>query len=145
MAQFVNATNQTVAVNQNVLFTEANPLCGCSNSILHRNGSGIITLVSRGGCPCQGYAKYRISFGANLAVAANETAGPISLAIAINGEPDQTSIMTITPAAASTFNNVSRVISIPVPLGVGTTISIKNISTIPVEVSNVTLLIERWA
>ena len=33
---------QTVQANQNVLFTDA--VVGCSNSLLHRVGSGLVTL-----------------------------------------------------------------------------------------------------
>lgn len=72
---------QTVESNQNILFTETAVNGNCS--IIHREGSG---LVSMRGLTSQNRARFRVSFGGNIAVPANETAGPISLAIAVNGE-----------------------------------------------------------
>jgi hypothetical protein len=73
---------QTVLPNQSVYFTDT-PIDG-NCSILHRSGSGLVTLK---GLTNQCRARYRISFGANIAVPTGETVGPISLAIAIEGEP----------------------------------------------------------
>ena len=42
MAEYIANTVQTVPVNQNVLFTDTT-VCG-NNSIVHRAGSGLITL-----------------------------------------------------------------------------------------------------
>lgn len=73
---------QTVQANQNVLFTDA--VVGCSNSLLHRVGSGLVTLKGNTSTQCR--ARYKAHFSGNIAIAAGGTAGPISLAIAINGE-----------------------------------------------------------
>ena len=72
---------QTVQANQNVLFTDT--VVGCSNSLLHRTGSGLVTL--KGNTTTQCRARYRITFSGNIAIAAGGTADPISLALAING------------------------------------------------------------
>ena len=52
-----------VAENQNVLFTDT-VVCG-NCSILHREGSGLVTL--RGLINSQCRARYRVSFGGNIA------------------------------------------------------------------------------
>jgi hypothetical protein len=58
-----------------------------------------------------------VNFSANIAVPTGETVGPVSLAIAINGEPVATSTMISTPAAVDEYNNVSAGIFIDVPVG----------------------------
>ena len=86
-----------------------------------------------------------VDFGANIAVPTGETVGPVSLAIAINGEPVVTSSMISTPAAVEEYNNVSASIYIDVPIGCCSQVSVENISTIPVSVQNANLIIERVA
>lgn len=80
--EFTYTAAQTVAANGNVLFNEtAVEGKGC---IEHREGSGIITLR---GLTNQCRARFCVDFSANIAVPATGTAGDISLAIAISGEP----------------------------------------------------------
>ena len=74
-----------------------------------------------------------------------ETVGPISLAISINGEPVLTSQMISTPAAVEEYNNVSSSLYVDVPIGCCNQISVENTSTIPVNVQNANLIIERVA
>jgi hypothetical protein len=73
---------QSVAVNQDVLFTNV-PVSG-NCSIVYRDGSGLVILR---GLTQQSRARYRITFGANIAIPTGGTAGPASLALAIDGEP----------------------------------------------------------
>jgi hypothetical protein len=54
---------QTVQANQNVYFTDVITSGNCS--ILHRNDSGLVTLK---GVTNQCRARYRVSFGANIAI-----------------------------------------------------------------------------
>ena len=54
-------------------------------------------------------------------------------------------IMTVTPAAVEEFFNVYSSIFIDVPRGCCNSISIRNISNIPVNVQNANLIIERVA
>lgn len=103
MAEFTANAVQTVAANQNVIFTETPVRCS-KGFILHREGAGIVTL--RGITNNQCRARYKVSFGGNLAIAAGGTVGPISLAITINGEPISTTTMTVTPAAVGDFFNI---------------------------------------
>lgn len=132
---------QTVNSNLNVLFTDT--IVGCNTcSIIHRDGSGLVTLR---GMTAQNRARYRVSFGANLAVPTGETVGPISLGIAINGEAVATTTMISTPAAVEEYNNVFSAIFLDIPRDCCMQISVKNLSTIPVNVQNANLIIERVA
>ena len=131
---------QTVPANQNVYFTDTVICGGCS--ITHRDDSGLVTLR---GNTNQCRARFRVSFGANIAVPTGETVGPISLAIAIDGEAVQATTMTVTPAAVEQFFNVFSAVFIDVPKGCCMTVSVRNISEVPVDVQNANLIVERVA
>ena len=131
---------QTVPANGNVIFTDT-VVCG-NYSIMHREGSGLVTLR---GLTNQCRARFRVSFGGNIALPTGGTVGPISLAIAINGEPDATTTMISTPAAVEEFNNVFSAIFIDVPKSCCSQISIRNTSNQPVNVQNANLIVERVA
>jgi hypothetical protein len=50
-----------------------------------------------------------------------------------------------TPGAISQFNNVFSAIYIDVPNGCCSTLGVKNVSTIPIDVQNANLIVERVA
>lgn len=138
--EIIANTLQEVAANQNVYFTDEVTSGNCA--ITHRDDSGLVTLR---GLTCQGRARFKVSFGGNIAIPAAGTAGPISLAIAIDGEAVRSTTMTVTPAAVSEFFNVFSSIFIDVPKGCCLTVSIKNISTVAVDVQNANMIVERVA
>lgn len=140
MAEFTAIAPQTVAVGQNVLFTET-PVSGC-NSIMHREGSGIVTLR---GLTNQCKARYRVSFGANLAVPTGGTAGPVSVAIALDGEPLASTTMIVTPAAVGEFFNVFGAVFVEVPRCCCLTVAVENTTTQAITVQNANLIVERVA
>lgn len=131
---------QTVPENQNILFTDT--VISGSCSIVHREGSGLVTLR---GITEQCRARYRVNFGGNIAIPTGGTVGPLSLALAINGEPVVTTTMISTPAAVEQFNNVYSSIFIDVPRGCCSQISVRNTSTQAIDVQNANLIIERVA
>lgn len=131
---------QTVAANANVIFTDTTVCGNCS--IMHREGSGLVTLR---GLTNQCRARFRVSFGGNIALPTGGTVGPISLAIAVNGEPVATTTMISTPAAVEEFNNVFSAIFLDVPKGCCSQISVRNISDQPIDVQNANLIVERVA
>lgn len=133
-------TLQTVAANQNVLFTEIAVKGNCS--ISHRDGSGLVTLR---GITNQCRARFKITFGANVAIPEGGTVAPISLAIAVAGEAIGPTTMISTPAAAEEFNNVFTAIFLDVPAGCCYTISVRNISEDAIDVQNANLIVERVA
>ena len=141
MAEFIATALQTVEPNQSILFTDT-AICG-NNSIMHRNGSGLITL--RGITNTQCRARFRITFGANIAVPTGGTAEAISMAITLNGEPVESTVMTVTPAAVEEFFNINRSLYLDVPAGCCVTISVRNTSTQAIDVQNANLIIERVA
>lgn len=131
---------QTVPANQNVYFTDTVICGGCA--ITHRDDSGLVTLR---GITNQCRARYRVSFGGNIAVPTGGTAGPISLALAIDGEAVPATTMTVTPAAVGDFFNIYSSVYVDVPRGCCVTISVRNISTVPVDVQNANLIVDRTA
>ena len=131
---------QTVQANQNVYFTDT--VVSGNYSIDHRDNSGLVTLR---GVTNQCRARFKVSFGGNVAIPTGETVGPVSLAIAINGEPVLSSTMIVTPAAVEEYQNVYGSIYIDVTTGCCMNISVQNVSTIPIEIQNANLIVERRA
>ena len=128
---------QNVAANGIVVFSDV--AVSGNPSILYRPGSGLVGLR---GLTTQFRARFRVSFGANVALPTGGTATePISLAIAINGEPLSSS----TPGAVEQFNSVSRSVLIDVAQGCCAQISVENTSTEAIEVQNAILSVERVA
>ena len=131
---------QTVPANQNVYFTDT--IVSGNYSIAHRDDSGLVTLR---GVTNQCRARFKVSFGANISIPTGETVEPISLAIAIDGEPVRASTMTVTPAAVEQSFNVYGAAYIDVTSGCCTSVSVQNVSDIPVNVENANLIVERRA
>lgn len=131
---------QTVGAAQNVLFTET-PVCG-SYSIIHREGSGLVTLR---GMTNQCRARFKAFFSGNIAIPTGGTVEPISLAITINGEPVASTTMIVTPAAVEEFSNIASAVYLDVPAACCVTVSVRNISTQAIEIQNANLIIERVA
>jgi hypothetical protein len=138
LAEFTNVFLQQIAANQNAVFSET-PVSG-SNCIVHRDGSGIITLR---GLTNQCRARYKVVFGGNIAVPTGGTAGPISVAIAVEGEALGSAIATVTPAAVNDEFNVFAAAFIEVPRGCCVTVAVKNISTQTIELQNANVIVER--
>lgn len=131
---------QTIEANQNILFTDTVVRGNCN--AVHREGSGLVTLR---GLTNQCRARFKITFGGNVALPTGATVAPISLALSINGEPVASTTMISTPAAAEEFNNVFSAIYIDVPAGCCYTISVKNIGDDDIDVENANLIVERVA
>lgn len=133
-------TLQTVEANQNVLFTDEVVSGSCS--ILHRDGSGQVTLR---GITNQCRARFKAFFSGNIAIPAGGTVGAISLALAINGEAVASTTMIQTPAAVSEFANVASAVYLDVPAGCCVTVSVRNTSAQAIDVQNANLIVERVA
>ena len=131
---------QTVQANQNVYFTDT-VICG-NASMTHRDDSGLVTLR---GVTNQCRARFKVSFGGNIAIPTGGTVEAISMAIAIDGEAVPATTMIVTPAAVEQFFNVSASIFIDVSRGCCVTVSAKNISTQAIDVQNANLIITREA
>lgn len=131
---------QTVNVGANVQFTDTVvPGKPCT---LHRAGSGLVSLK---GLTNQCRARFKVSFGANVAIPTGGTVEAISLAIAIDGEPIATTTMIVTPAAVEEFFNVFGAIYLDIPRGCCSQISVRNTSEQAIDVQNANLIVERVA
>jgi len=143
---------QTVAAGGSVIFTESPVPCN-RGLIYHRDESGAFRLASptamgcgcRRGCCCMDYptANYQVAFHANIQIPEGGTVEPISLAIAIDGEVDASSIMTITPVAVEELGNVGADVIVAVPcICRCSSVSVRNVSTQPIEVVNANIVFD---
>lgn len=151
MAEYVYNPIQPVEPNQNVLLEDSIP---CNRGlVLHRNGSGILTLRSLVNNPCAKFARYQVTFNGNIALPEGATVGPIAVALAIGGEAIQTSRAIVTPAAVDQYFNVTSTAIIDVPVGCCSTVAVENASqpaaaggTAPeINVQNANLVVSRLA
>lgn len=154
MSEFTRNQIQTVQPNQQVLLDTT---IGCSKGyVLHREGSGIVTLRGIVNNPNACFARYQVTFNGNIALPADAAAvQPISLAIAIDGEPILTSNAIFTPIVAGDFGNVTSTAIITVPRGCCFNVAVENTSAIPatpaganapaINVQNANLVISRIA
>jgi hypothetical protein len=90
-------------------------------------------------------ARFRVTFGGNVAVPTTGTVGPVSLAIAINGEPVSTTTMISTPGGTGDYNCVFSSIFLDVPNGCCVQIAVKNTTSQVINVQNANLIVERVA
>lgn len=132
---------QLVEAGQNVLFTET-AVRSCTPCVKHRDGAGIVTLR---GLTNQCNARFRVSFSGNIAVPTGGTVGEISLAVAIEGEPLQSTRMRVTPAAVDNYFNVSAQADICVPRGCCASVAVENTSGQAINVQNSNLIVTREA
>lgn len=140
MAEFTNANTVTVADGQNMPFTET--AVSGNPCIVHREGAGIVTLR---GLTNQCRARFKVSFGANLAIPTGGAVGAISAAITVNGEPLNSATGIVTPAATDQYGNVYVVANIDVPRGCCLTVAVKNTSDQAINIANANLIVERVA
>lgn len=133
MSEFTRNEIQLVNPNQPVTLETT---IGCSKGyVYHRNNSGIVTLRGIVNNPCGCFARYQVTFNGNIAIPDGGTVGPISVALALDGEPILSSRAIVTPAATATdppttenFFNVTSTAIINVPRGCCFNVSVENTS-----------------
>lgn len=134
MAEFTYNPVQLVAPGQNVIL---NTTIGCPKGyVIHRNESGVVILRGIVNNPGSCFARYQVTFNGNIAVPEDGIAGPISLSLAIDGEPILTSRAIVTPAdvaeappSVANYFNVTSTAIITVPRGCCFTVAVENTST----------------
>ena len=131
---------QTVDAGANIQFTDE-AVSGC-NSILHRAGSGLVTLR---GITQQCRARFKVFFSGNIAIPTGGTVEAISIAISVHGEPVESTTMIYTPAAVEEFANVASAVYLDVPAGCCISVGVRNTSTQAIDVQNANLIVERVA
>lgn len=145
---------QVVQPNASVIFT-ANPVPCNRGLIFHRAESGIFLLASNAptnttcSCGCRRVysTRYEAAFHANVSLPTDPAGAvePISLAFAINGETDPSSIMQVTVPLVSDVagDNVGADIIVAVPsLCRCDSVSVRNISTQPINVMNANIIFD---
>lgn len=140
MAEYIYIPLQTVEPGENVLFNDT-PIAG-TPSIYRRPGAGVVSLR---GLTNQCRARYRVSFGGNIAVPTGGTVGAISIALAVEGEALGAATAIVTPAAVEEFGNVYVAAFIDVPRGCCLSVAVRNTSDQAIDVQNANLIIERVA
>jgi hypothetical protein len=96
------------------------------------------------------FARYQVTFNGNIALPEGATVGPISLALAVDGEAIPTSNAIVTPAAVDNYFNVTCTAIITVPRGCCFNVSVQNTSigaaaNPAVNVQNANLVVSRIA
>lgn len=122
-AEYLAVAEQEVALNSPVVFTASIP---CTRGyVYHEDETGVFILR---GITSQCFATYQVTFNGNIAIPEGGTAGPIALAIAVNGEPRVTSRAIFTPAAAEEYGNVTSTAIVKVPRGCCFNLSVEYVS-----------------
>ena len=140
MAEYTNANIVSVAAGQNVPLTET--AVNSKPCIVHRAGAGLVTLR---GMTNQCRARYKVSYGGNVAIPTGGTVGAITAALAVNGEALTSATATVTPAAVENYFNVYVSAQVSVPKGCCVTVAMKNTSAQAVNFANSNLTVERIA
>ena len=125
MAEYIQSpgTAQNVPFGQNLLLIDSIP---CPRGyVVHRNGSGILTLR---GITQNCFARYRVTFNGNIAVPTGGTVAAIAVALALDGEALQNSRAIVTPAAVEQYFNVTCAADITVPKGCCYTLAVENVN-----------------
>lgn len=136
MAEFTSTIQQVAAGQNAILDTDVIK----SRCVSHRTGSGLIC-VDNSGCDCKP-ARYKVFVKANISIPTGGTVESISLGIALNGEIVQSSIATVTPAAAGDEFSVATEEIINAgkcPVN----IAVRNPNTQTIQVSDLVVIVER--
>ena len=148
MAEYTYNPVQLVASNQPILLETS---IGCNKGyVIHRDGSGILTLRGIVNNQYACFARYQVTFNGNIALPTGATVSPIAIALAISGEPILTSKAIVTPAAVDNYFNVTSTAFITVPRGCCYNLSCENVSTgttvnPSINVQNANLVVTRVA
>lgn len=138
MAEYTNPNIVEVAAGQNVPLTSA--AVNSKPCIVHREGAGIVTLR---GLTNQCKARFKVGFGANIAIPTGGTVEAITAALAINGEPLNSATATVTPAAVENYFNIYVNAIVEVPKGCCLTVAMENTSTQAINFANSNLTVDR--
>lgn len=138
MAEYTNSNIVEVAAGQNVPLTETS--VNSKPCIVHREGAGIVTLR---GLTNQCKARFRVTFGGNIAIPTGGTVEAITAALAINGEPLTSATATVTPAAGANYFNIFVSAIVEVPRGCCLTVAMENTSTQAINFANSNLTVDR--
>ncbi len=151
MAEYIANESQNVALNNPIIFT-ASPIPCNKGYVIHEDGTGNFILR---GVTNNCFARYQISFGANVAVPEGGAVTAVGVDIAVNGENRPSSLSIYTPQAVNEFGGVNCVAIVTVPRGCCFNVSVRYVDatvndpavtpTPTIEVENANLTISRIA
>lgn len=124
-AEYLANAEQSIALNGPAIFTASIP---CAKGyVYHEDETGIFIL--RGVTCGQCYATYQVTFNGNIAIPEGGTAGPIAVALTVNGEPRLTSRAIYVPAEVGpeNYGNVTSTAIIKVPRGCCFSLSVESV------------------
>lgn len=135
MIDAVSNAIQLVPAGGGVVFENTRIKTGCS--VRHEPGSARFVLLAPG--------IYSVHFSGNIAVPTGETVGPISVALAVDGEGIAGTDAIYTPAAVETYGNVSvnALVRVYGCGGANVSVAVENTSDIPINVQDANLIIIR--
>lgn len=134
MAELINIPEQEIEAGENAQFTVFR--IRAPWAVLSA-GAGLVSLKHFvRGCA----TRYRISFNGNIAVPADGTPGPISMAISVNGETLGNTEAIVTPTAAEAYFNVHGEIMLDAVCCV--TVGLRNTSDQTILLQNAELMID---
>lgn len=152
MAEFIYNEVQQIPGGSPALLNDAIP---CNRGyVIHRPGSGILTLRGVVNNPCSRFARYRVAYDGNIAVPTAVAPQEIQVGLALGGEILQSSIAAATPTAAEAYWNVSGFAIVDVPVGCCYTIAVENATVsenpattpvIPIDMRNLNVEVTRLA
>ena len=123
MAEYLAVNEESVNLNNAITFTNSIP---CTKGyIFHEDGTGVFTFR---GITNNCFARYQVTFNGNIAVPTGGTAGPIAVAISVDGEQRPSSRAIVTPAAVEEYNNVTSTAIITVPRGCCKSVSVRAVA-----------------
>lgn len=149
MAEYSAVARQTVAPGAFLIFTAVNVPCEMG-LVRHSNDTSGFLLSgwtpNNNTCCCRQNQEvdYFTYFNANIGISEGGTAGPISLAVTVDGSPVPASTMISTPAAAQEFNSVSTQLTVPIFRGCCQTVAVQNTSTQSIDVDSAILGFRRF-
>ena len=112
MAEYLAVAEQSVALNQPIVFTASIP---CTKGyVYYEDETGIFILR---GCTNNCFARYQITYNGNISVPEEGELTPIGVAISVNGETRLSSLAVFTPQAVDELGNVTSTAIITVPRG----------------------------
>ena len=112
MAEYLAVANQSVALNQPIIFTASIP-CN-SGCVYHEDETGIFTLRGKtNNC----FARYQLTYNGNISIPETGEVTPIGVAISVNGEARPSSLAVFTPQAVDELGNVTSTAIVTVPQG----------------------------
>lgn len=138
MLELTNSVGQTLAPGASATFDTVVFQTGCD--VCHRCGSGLVQLEGHG-TRCNP-AKYHVALSGNIGGAAGTQP---NVAIAINGETLRETIRTATIAADTDVFPFAAQTNIRECGSCCDTISVRNVGTTPITLSNLSLSVQRTA